>query len=118
MDMRGVAEQERAAVAEVPRDPMMHAIGREPIHPVDIDLQVVDRAAADVLEPERIGTVGALVPHGSDQTGTAIAGQREDGEKVGLVEVGVQFAIDGTTGRLDVGDVEDLAIRPTLNACA
>jgi hypothetical protein len=97
---------------------MMHAIGREPTHLVDLDLEVVDHAAPDVLEPERTGTVGALVPHGSDQTGTAIAGQREDGEKVGLVEVGVQFAIDGTTGRLDVGDVEDLAIRPTLKACA
>jgi hypothetical protein len=110
MDMRGVAEQERAIFAEVLRHPMMHVIGREPIHLLDLNLEVVDSLAADVPELERIGMIGALVPDGSDQTRPAFAGQREDGKEVGFVKVDVQFAIDGGTGRLDIGDVEHMAI--------
>src|SRR5271169_559429 len=102
MDMRGVAEQKSATLTEVLRHPMMHVIGREPIHLLDLDLKVIDRAAADILEPERIGVVGALVSYGSDQTRSAFAGQREDGKEVGLVEVDVQLAVDRATGRLDV----------------
>jgi hypothetical protein len=116
--MRGVTEQKGATLAEVLRHPMMHVIGREPIHLVDLDLKVVDRAAADVLEPERIGLIGAFVPHGSDQTSPAFAGQGEDSEEVGFVEVDMQFAVDRGTGRLDVGDVEDLAIGPAAKAGA
>ena len=67
MDMCGVAEQKSATFAEVLRHPVVHVIGREPIHLVDLDLEVIDRPVADVLELERIGMVGALVPHGSDQ---------------------------------------------------
>ena len=108
--MCGVTEQKNATFAEMLRYPMMHVVGREPIHLLDLDLEVIDRAAADVLEPERIGMVGPLVPHGSDQTSPAFAGQREDSKEVGFVEVDVQLAVDRRTGRLDIGDVEDLAI--------
>src|SRR5271166_2585648 len=118
MNMRGIAEQKSATLAEVLRPPMMHAIRREPIHLVDLNLEVIDRAATDVLEPERIGVVGALVPHGSDQTRPAFAGQGEDGKEVGFVEVDVQLAVDRGTGRLDVGDVKDLAIGPAAKAGA
>src|SRR6516162_7462873 len=110
MDMCGVTEQKNATFAEMLRHPMMHVIGREPIHLLDLDLEVIDRAVADALELERIGMVGALVPHGSDQTSPAFAGQREDGKEVGFVEVDVQLAVDRGAGRLDVGNIEDLAV--------
>ena len=118
MDMRGVAEQESATLAEVLRHPMMHVVGREPIHLIDLDLEVIDRPAADILEFQRIGMIGALVPHRSDQTSAAFAGQRKDGKEVGFVEVDVQFAVDRGAGRLDVGDIEELAIGPAGKAGA
>src|SRR5258708_13151215 len=116
MDMRGVAQQDSAAVAEVLRHPMMDVIGREPIDLLDPDLEAIDRPAADILELERLGMLGALVPNGSDQTSPAFAGQGEDGEEVGLVEVGMQFAVYGGTGRLDIGDIKNLTIRPPVTA--
>ena len=33
-------------------------------------------------------------PHGADQAGPACAGQREDGEEVGVVEGDVKLAVD------------------------
>ena len=115
MDMGGIAEQERATLAEVLRHPMMHVIGGEPI---DLDLEVIDRPAANVVELQRIGTVGTLVANGSDETSPAFAGQREDGEEIGLVEIDVQFAVDRGTGSIDVGDVEELPIGPAAKAGA
>ena len=79
VDVRGVAEQEGAALAEMLRHPVMHMIGRKPIHLLDLDLEVIDRPIADVLEFERIGVVGALVAHGADQARSALlrpAGRR------------------------------------------
>ena len=43
VDVRGVAEQEGAALAEVLRHAVVHAVGREPVHLLDLDLQVRDR---------------------------------------------------------------------------
>jgi hypothetical protein len=110
VDMRGVTEQKSATLAEVLRHPMMHVIGREPVHLVDLNLKVIDRPAADVFELQRISMIGALVSYGSDQTSPAFARQGEDGKEVGFVEIGVQFAIERRTSRLHVGDVEDLAV--------
>lgn len=116
MNMRGIAEQKSAALAGVLRHPMMHAIRREPIHLVDLNLEVIDRPAADVLELDRLGMIGAFVAYGSNVTSPAFAGQREAGEEVGFIEVDVQLAVDRGSGRLDVGDVEDLAIGPAAKA--
>ena len=37
VDVRRIAEQERAAAAEMIGDAMVHAVGREPVHAVDLD---------------------------------------------------------------------------------
>ena len=65
---------------------------------------------ADVLEFQDHPGVGALVAHRADQPGAALAGQREHGQEVGLVEVDVQLAVDRRARRLDVGDIEDLPV--------
>ena len=70
VDMGRIAEQEGAALAEMLRHPVMDVIGRKPVHLLDVDLEVLDRPVADVFELERIGMVGALVAHGSDQAGS------------------------------------------------
>jgi len=50
VDVRGIAEQEGSAFTEILRHPVMHMIGREPIHLLDLNLEVIDRPIADVLE--------------------------------------------------------------------
>ena len=42
------------------RHSVMHMVGRKPVHSPNLDLEVVDRPVADVLESERIGTIGSL----------------------------------------------------------
>jgi hypothetical protein len=63
-----------------------------------------------VLEFQCIGPVRALVAHGTDQAGSPLPGQGEDRQDIGLVEIGVQLAIDRRAGRFDIGDIEELAI--------
>ncbi len=115
--MRRIAEQEGAPLAEMLRHPVMHLIGREPVHLFDVDLEVIDRAVADVLELELVGMIGPLVPDGSDQARPALPGQGKDGQKIGLVEVDVQLAVERRAGGLDIGDVEDLSIGAAGKAC-
>ena len=54
MDMRAVAEQKGASLPKKSRHTVVHVISREPVHLVDLNLQVIDRPVADVLEPERL----------------------------------------------------------------
>ena len=51
-------------------------------------------AAADILEFERVGVIGAFVAHRPDQAGASLAGERKHGEEVGLVEIDMQLAVD------------------------
>ena len=49
VDMRGVAEQERTTFAKVIGDPMVHAVGREPVHALDVNAYPFDYALAHVV---------------------------------------------------------------------
>src|ERR1700745_2293359 len=60
MDERGVAKQEGAALPEILRHAVVDVIGREPVHCLDLDLEIVDDPPADILEFERIGMLGAF----------------------------------------------------------
>ena len=66
VDVRGIAEQEGAALAEMLRHSVMHMIGRKPVYSPNVDLEVFDRPVADILEFERIGAIGTLVAHRAD----------------------------------------------------
>jgi threonine dehydrogenase-like Zn-dependent dehydrogenase len=89
---------------------LMHVIGRKPVDLPDYDLEVADRAITDVVKLQRIGAVSAFVPYRPDQARLSQAGQREHAEKVGLVEIDMQFTIQGGTGCVDIRDIEDLPI--------
>ena len=52
----------------------------------------------------------SLVPHRPDQSGPPVSGQREDAEKVRLIQINVQFPVNRWSVRLDIGDVEELSI--------
>ena len=66
VDVSRIAEQESPAFAKMLRHPVMHMIGRKPVHFLDMNLQVLDSPIADVFEFECIGMVRALVAHGSN----------------------------------------------------
>src|SRR5712691_6774949 len=73
MDVRGIAEQEGASVAETISDAMVHAIGRKPVHLRDLEFEVLDGFALDVVEPElAVFSLGQIV-NGSDQTPVSIS---------------------------------------------
>ena len=108
--MGSVAEQERAPLAEMFGDAMMDMVGREPVHFLNFDLEIFDRAILHVFELQRIRAIGPLVSHRADQPRLARAGQREHAEEISLIEIDVQLAVDGGAARLDIGDVEDLPV--------
>ena len=78
---------------------------------------MLDRPAADVFELERIGVIGALVAHGSDQARPTLPGQGKDREEISLVKVDMQFAVERRAGSFNVGDIEDLPIGAAGKAC-
>ena len=111
VDVRGVAEQEGAAVAEMLGHPVMHVIGREPVHlarPRTLRCSIArSLTSSNVSVSARSARSSRTVPI---RRARPVARQREDAEEVGLVEIDVQFAVDRGPGRLDVGDVEELPI--------
>ena len=108
--MRGIAQQESAALAEMLRHAVMHMIGRKPVDLFNLDLEVLDRPVADILEFQRFGMLGAFIAHRPDQARAASPGHGKDGQEVGLVQIDVQFAIDCRAAGLDIGDIEQLPV--------
>jgi hypothetical protein len=74
VDVSRVAKQEGAALPEMLRHPVMDMIGRKPVHFPDINLKMLDRPTADIIECERVGVVRTLVGHGADQARSPVPG--------------------------------------------
>ena len=85
--MRSIAEQEGASPPEMLRHPVVHAVGREPVHLADPHFKMTDRPAADIFEFERLRVLGAVVSYSPDQPCAALAGQRKYSQEIGFVEV-------------------------------
>ena len=111
VDVRGVAEEEDAAAAEVFGDAVMDAVGGEPVDALDVDVDPVEHAFGDVVPGEIVaGLFGLFVANGADEADAAVVVQRKDGEEVGVVERDVKLAVgDGAVGD-DVGDVEEVRV--------
>ena len=67
VDVRGIAEQEHAPLAEVMRDAVVDTIGREPIHLRDAELEAFEGFALHVVESQRAVFAARQVTHGPDQ---------------------------------------------------
>src|SRR5262249_25465084 len=102
MNVCRIAEQKRAPFPEMLRYTMMNMISRKPVYFFDIDLEVLDDPAADILEFERIGAIGAVVTHRPDQSRASLPGERKHGKEISFFEVDVQLTIDCRAGRLDI----------------
>ena len=110
VDVRGVAEQERAALPEPIGDPMVHVIGREPVHALDVDAHPLDHAPADVVPRQVLVLLSGVRAHGADEPRVPLLLQRKDGEKIGRVQGDVQLAVHRRSARFDVGDVEQVVV--------
>ena len=72
MNVRGVAEEEGAVVAEAFGDAMVDAVGGEPVHALDVDRNPVEDALGDVLPGEVVARLlGLFVAYGADEAETA-----------------------------------------------
>src|SRR5262245_65791368 len=89
---------------------MVDLISRKPVQLFDVDLEVLDHPRTDVLEFEDIGALGAFVTYRADQPRTPLSGQRKHSEKVSLLEIGMEFAVNRRPGSLDVRDIEQVPI--------
>ena len=110
VDVRGVAEQERAALAEPIGDPMVHAVGREPVHALDVDAHPLDDAPAHVVPGQLLVLVLGVRAHGADEPRATVLLQRKDGEEIARVQGRVQLAVHRRAARFDVGDVEEMIV--------
>ena len=77
---------------------------------------MLDCPLAHVLEPQALRVLGALITHSADQPCTARAGKRKDAKQVRLVEIDVQLAIERCAAAFDIGNVEDVPVRPSRKA--
>jgi hypothetical protein len=118
VDVRGVAEEEGAAVAEAVGDAMVDAVGGEPVDVIHGELQVADGATADVVECRLAAFLLGVPVDGSDEAEAAFLLEREDGDEVGVFEVDVDLAVGGGAGGVDVGDIEQAGVRAAGKLCA
>ena len=74
-------------LAEPIGDPMMHAVGREPVHALDVDAHPLDHALAHIVPRQVLVLVfGLLIAHRADEPRAAFVLQRKDGKKIGRVQ--------------------------------
>ena len=73
---------------------------------------MLDGPAADVFESQRFSTLGALIANGADQACATASCQWEHREKVRLIEVHVQFAIERRAAGLHISHIENLLVGP------
>ena len=113
MDVCRIAQEERASAAEAVGDPMMHVIRREPVHAFDVDTHPLDHARADIIPGQALAPgCLRLLSNGPDEARAMCVRQREHGEEVSAVERDVDVAVHRRSVRLDIGDVEEVLVRP------
>jgi hypothetical protein len=109
--LSGVAKKECAPLAELIGDAMMHLVGREPVHALDLDVHPIDDARAHVVPGEVLAVMVGVGAHRSNEARPSVFLQRKDGKKIARVERSVELAVHRGAARGDVRDVEQMLIR-------
>lgn len=89
---------------------MVHAIGREPVHAVDVDAHPLDHPLCHIVPGQVVAVVGGLVANGSDEPHAMVAGHREQREEIGAVEGDVYVTVNGRSACIDVCHVEQVRV--------
>jgi hypothetical protein len=118
MNMRRIAQDEGSALPETVGHPVMHVVDREPVHLLDLELEILRCAVADVFEGQIVDELAMARLDGSNQADAPFVRQGEDGQEVGIVEVAVEVAVDRGPFAGHVSHVKDLRIGPTGKARA
>jgi hypothetical protein len=111
MDVRGIAEQEGAPVAETISDAMVHAIGRKPVHLLDIEFEVLHGFALHVVETEFVVLARRQIVNGSNETPVSVSFESEEKEEIGVFDIDVDVAMDWLARSLHIGNVEETGVR-------
>jgi hypothetical protein len=102
-----VAEQESPPAPELLGHPMVHAVGREPVDPLDLELQAPGHPLADVVPGQRLALRLGFAFDGADQAGGVLPLHREHRQQIGLVEGDMELVVGDRPVNLGVGDVVD-----------
>ena len=104
-----VTEQKRATLGKMSRDPMVDAVGRKPVHALDVNANPREHARVHVV-PRKVVLLLSLLTDCPDEPGLPLSLQWEDDEKIAAVERDMQFAIHGGAARLHIGDVKEMVV--------
>jgi hypothetical protein len=97
---------------------MVHVIRREPVHASDVDTHRFDHARADIVPGQVLAPVRVLrcISHRADESRAMRVFQREHREEVRAVERDMDLAVHHWPSGLDIGDVEQVLVRPAGKA--
>ena len=93
MDVCRVAEEKDAPGSEAVGNTMMNAVGRKPMHGRDIELQMSDRLAANIIE-RHLAVLIDFISEDTDQPHTPTGLKRKDNREILVLDVDVHRAID------------------------
>jgi hypothetical protein len=112
MDVRRVAEQEGAFVAEAERDAMVDAIARKPVYSLDIEAKVLDGFALHGVETQFGGIALRQIANRSNQTYVSLSLEWEENNEVSILDIDFEVAVDGLAACHYIGDVKETGVRP------
>src|SRR4051794_9972868 len=101
VDVCGVAEDKRTSLSKPIGDPMMHAVCREPIDPLDVETDPFEDALAHVVPRQLAVVVLTVGAYRADETRSPVGLQREDNQEIGGVQRAVQLPVHDRAARLD-----------------
>ncbi len=107
--MRGIAQQEDAAMPEAFGDPVMNAIGGEPVDLVDHEPNGADCFTADVLDGQCLVLVDTVLAYRSDQA-RLVRSIGQEQHEFRTFENDGDFAVGLVGLGFHVGDVKQLII--------
>lgn len=110
--------QKDVACPEAIGHAVVDAVGREPVHALDLEPGRVDRPAIDVAPSELILAALGLALDRADEARVPLVDQGEEGKKAGVVEEDVKLRVHRAPPRFDVSDVEDVIVGPAGEARA
>ena len=105
MNVSRIAKQKDTAGPEAVGNAMVDAVGREPMHGRDMELQMSDRPAADIVKAQFAVWIDTIAED-TDQPHTFAGLERKDDREILVLDVDMHRAIDRRPRRIDIGHIE------------
>src|SRR5580658_3913544 len=88
----------------------MNAIGRKPVDPADIDLEILNHLVADIVPSQVASLLRRLIAHSANKARAALLLEREHGDEIGAIEGDMDLAVDHVAGSFHIGHVKGVLI--------